>query len=102
MPAVAPDLLEGLAARGSSASASRAFVPVASGRIQPLQALYHRDLLGAVAARLERADPRERSLRGLLEDLGERCTHLEFDSEASFFNANTPADLRGLDLGSGL
>ena len=52
--------------------------------------------LGAVEARLEREDPRERSLRGLVEDLAERCVQVELVEEASFFNANTPDDLEAL------
>lgn len=92
MPAVEPLVLSELAERRESAGPARAFVPLVEGRLQPLQALYHRELLGVVAARLERGDPRERSLRGLVEDLGERCVRLEFGAEASFFNANTPED----------
>lgn len=98
MPAADPALLRGLAARRPTGSVvdQLAFVPAVAGRIQPLQALYHRDLLGAVEARLEREDPRERSLRGLVEDLAERCVQVELSEEASFFNANTPDDLEAL------
>lgn len=51
------------------------------------------ECLARLQARLEAPDPAQRSVRGLLQDLGTEVTWLQGDAQA-LSNANTPDDLR--------
>jgi molybdopterin-guanine dinucleotide biosynthesis protein A len=91
LPLVPPGLLQFLA---SEAERHAAVVPRAAGEMQVLAAAYTAACLDAIERRLAAG---ERSVHGILEDVGARFVEADdlrrFGGERIFLNVNTPADL---------
>jgi len=93
MPFLNPSLLRHLM---SLSADSDVVMPLVNGEIEPLHAIYSRDCLEPVRAQLEEGSLKIRDFLGRVKVRYVESAEIEmFDPEhLSFFNINTPADLR--------